>query len=138
MCFVHMRATPEIMSETMARFPIGILSNTPELQGMIDRKTGIVQATFHKPGRLSLPDGKPLAEAREPAHLMLRPLENNKVRMVVADPLAPATRDLAKMTDTLSIRVALPKGSRVFKIDMPGKGEPLDLWRGAPVVLEVE
>ena len=125
---VHMRADAARLDAWVARFPVTVLSNNAKLQAVSVTGEELVHATFHQGGELS---ASPIpVTCREPAHLMIRQ-SGGKIKITAADPLAACSHELGKMSDTLHLQIA----GRKLDLDLPGKGEPLDLIRGAPVTV---
>ena len=129
--FVHMAGKPD--ADWLREAPVELLSNTPELQALRDRRDGVVHAFFHRPGRLEA-DGELLLESPSPASLMWNPASRE---LTVQDPLAACTRDLATMADILEPVVGpgldgITRESRLT-IPMPGGHDPDDRYRGAPI-----
>ena len=128
--FVHMDGNPD--ADWLHEAPVEILSNTPDIQSLRDRRDGVVHAFFHRPGRLES-GGALLLDSPSPASLMWNPARRE---LTAQDPLAACTRDLATMADTLEPTVgpALKGITREARLTIPmsGADDPDDRYRGAP------
>jgi hypothetical protein len=69
---------------------IEILENSPRLQAVRHRETGVIQAIFHQSGTLRHAEGWSIRTDR-PCALLLRPDEKGRCHLTVA-PLIPSTR----------------------------------------------
>ncbi len=102
------------------RWPVEVLANEPEVQGVRHLDTGILAAVFYRPGRIDVPGRGPL-EATEPCVVLVR--EQGDDAIVAAS--SPEHRELALVL-TVPLRIrgdgaeTIASGGTRLELALPG------------------
>ncbi len=117
----------------LQRSPVTALANDETLQALRDERDGTVHAFFHRAGRLE-ENGRLLFDVTAPAALMWRPRQG---LLMVQDPLAACTPNLAEMSDRIGVTLGEGLGGITSQQHLnpilPGAADPDDRHRGRPL-----
>ncbi len=106
--------------------PIQILSNTPEIQAVRNKRLDVTQIIFHNPGKLRITENVHVISA-QPCMVMLEDLETDSVSMTLSDP----SRKLETLTILINREVKSQEDFEVSWDEIEGYSElTVDLPQG--------